>query len=347
VQGYAKVGSLAQQYLVRTINGQEEELDLDAGAICRIGRTDQNSIMLADDLVSRTHALIQGTDNNRFYLMDLGSRNGTFLNRRRVTVPAALADGDIIAIGNQEICFFQEGGGESTEAAPEKINFDETRLQVSKQLITVLVVDIRGYTRLAQRMDEGTLAQTIGTFVRESGVILQQHRAWAQKYIGDAVMGLWLHHGAMLSGPVVRSVIEALCGLSDVADRLQSQFDLDEPIRLGAGINSGFASVGNVGSGLIADHTALGDAVNKAFRLESSTRAIDCDLALGEETYDLLAATGDLGDLVQSHSANLKGYDEPVRVFGAHKADFPALLDIARRLPRTPTARAGDSRRRR
>ena len=148
----------------------------------------------------------------------------------------------------------------------------------------------------------------------------------------------------MLSGPVVRSVIEALCGLVEVADRLQPQFDLDEPIRLGAGINSGFASVGNVGSGLIADHTALGDAVNKAFRLESSTRAIDCDLALGEETYDFLAATGDLGDLIQPHVADLKGYDNPVQVYGAHKADFPALLDVARRLPRAPTSRVGASR---
>ena len=338
---------MSQQYLIANIRGRDEEFPLDAAGRCRIGRTTQNTIMLDDDLVSRNHAMVQGSENLDFYLMDLGSRNGTLLNGRRVTVPVTLHDGDVITIGDQELVFCQEGDSPRRQGMDALEAFPETRLKVSKQLITVLVVDIRGYTRLSQHLDESTLAQTIGTFIRESGAILERERAWAQKYIGDAVMALWLHRGKTLAPQVMREVIEALCQLFEVADRLQSQFDLDAPIRLGAGINSGFASVGNVGSGLLSDHTALGDVVNRAFRLESSTRQIDCDIALGEETYQFLASTGDLGALVPSHSANLKGYDEPAQVYGASKDALPELLQIVRRVPRAEEASRAPTARRR
>ena len=47
--------------------------------------------------------MIQGSENLDFLLMDLGSRNGTLLNGRRVTVPVLLRDGDTIMIGDQEL----------------------------------------------------------------------------------------------------------------------------------------------------------------------------------------------------------------------------------------------------
>ena len=242
--------------------------------------------------------------------------------------------------------FHQEGvvrasiGQEGSEPLSEM-----TLVRVSHQLITVLVVDIRGYTRLSQRLDESTLAQTIGTFIGESGMILEQEQAWAQKYIGDAVMAVWLHRSKTLVPQVMRGVVEALYRLFEVADSLQEQFDLDDPIRLGAGINSGFAAVGNVGSGLLSDHTALGDVVNKAFRLESSTRKLECDVALSEETYDFLAANCDLADIVQCHSARLKGYDEVAQVYGVSESSLPKLVQVVRSFPRDRAAGIRTTRR--
>ncbi len=177
------------------------------------------------------------------------------------------------------------------------------------------------------------MAQTIGTFIRESGLILDRERAWAQKYIGDAVMAVWLHRGKRLAPRVMGEVVESLYQLFEIAGRLQEQFDLDAPIRLGAGINSGLAAVGNVGSGLLSDHTALGDVVNRAFRLESSTRQIGCDVVLGQETYDFLASNGDLTGIAQHHSARLKGYDDLVEVYGLSGTSLPALVRIAGRFP--------------
>lgn len=94
------------------------------------------------------------------------------------------------------------------------------------------------------------------------------------------------------------------------------------------------ASVGNVGSGLLSDHTALGDVVNKTFRLESSTRQIDCDVAVGEETYEFLAADSHLANIVECHSVNLKGYDDLVRVYGLSQDALPELVRVVQRFPR-------------
>lgn len=325
---------MSDQHLSFHSDGQVKKFPLDGTRRCRLGRTSQNDIVVEDDLVSRNHAMIQGSENLEFYLMDLGSRNGTLHNSRRVTVPILLADSDTITIGDQELTFHQEGGRDGSSGLGAFEAFPETRVKVSQQLITVLVVDIRGYTQLSQRLDESTLAQTIGTFIRESGVILDRERAWTQKYIGDAVMAVWLHRSGSLVPRVLRGVVEALNQLFEVAGRLQSQFDLDAPIRLGAGINSGLASVGNVGSGLLSDHTALGDVVNKTFRLESSTRQIDCDVAVGEETYEFLAADSHLANIVECHSVNLKGYDDLVRVYGLSQDALPELVRVVQRFPR-------------
>ncbi len=51
----------------------------------------------------------------------------------------------------------------------------------------------------------------------------------------------------------------------------QQQFGLDDPVRIGAALNTGLAIVGNLGSRVASDYTAVGDSINKAFRLESAS----------------------------------------------------------------------------
>jgi adenylate cyclase len=95
--------------------------------------------------------------------------------------------------------------------------------------------------------------------------------------------------------------------------------------------------VGNVGSIALSDYTALGDVVNKTFRLESSTRQCSYELLLGPDTYKRLADTFDTGTLFESCSMFLKGYDEPVTAYGA---DFSSLSAVLEGLTRTQRAQA-------
>src|SRR5262249_11457705 len=274
-------------HLEAEIDGQVRRFSLGGDNIFRIGRSDKNNVILADDLASRNHAMLQRSEEGRFYITDLGSSNGTFVKGARISAPIILQPGDRIGIGNHEFRFHQEVQGPPRIEEPDELQ--STNILFAQSLITVLVTDIRDFTGLARRMDASKLSMVTGAFFREAGKALQQRGAWAQKYIGDAAMAVWLHKKR---APEVRELaagFESLSRLAGIAAGLQAHFELDAPIRIGAGVNTGWASVGNVGSIASSDYTALGDVVNKAFRLESATKEIACDLAVGQATFDFLS----------------------------------------------------------
>lgn len=72
-----------------------------------LGRAPESTICLPDRRVSREHAMIlRLARSGEFYLVDLGSRNGSFLNHQRINVPTQLHNGDVIRIGKTELEFF-------------------------------------------------------------------------------------------------------------------------------------------------------------------------------------------------------------------------------------------------
>lgn len=313
-------------YLEAVVDSKPQKIPLAPGAICNIGRGEQSTVMLVDNQVSRKHAMIQRMADGRCYLFDLGSRNGTLVNQRRVTAPAELQNGDRITIGASEFVFHAPSkcGAVATTAS------GETVLEFSQRLITILVTDIRDFTGLSRRLGEEKLSQLMNAFNRECGAGLTAHGAWAQKFLGDAVMAIWVHQ---LSTPAVAEMLgvaEALDQVFGIAARLQGQFNLEEPVRIGAGINTGLACIGNMGSDASADYTALSDSVNLTFRLESATKDVGCDLAVGRRTHEFLAGEGLAGDLFIEHLVPLKGYQEPKPLYAASRESVTILADRLR-----------------
>lgn len=144
-------------------------------------------------------------------------------------------------------------------------------------------------------------------------------------------MAVWLHRG-MAPGPSdLAPVIEGLIRIEGLASKLHTRFPLPYPIRVGAGINTGQASTGNLGSSAVADFTALGDAVNKAFRLETSTRELDTDLVIGQQTYIAIEGQPAAARLFHPRTATLKGYTEPEQVYQTEFANLGALLPLLKR----------------
>ncbi len=327
-----------EAYLELVAGSGSKKFKLERGAVCQIGRDEQSTAVLADNQVSRRHAMVQCAPDGQFYLTDLGSRNGTWLNQRRVTAPVALSAGDRITIGSQELYFHGPAGKEPGQAA----NQGETVVEFVQRLITVLVIDIRDFTGLSSRLPEARLSEVISTFMRESGVVLAEQNAWGQKYIGDAVMAIWLHPSDTLKLKELLPVFRSLEGIVAIASRLHVTLGLDRPIRVGAGVNTGTACIGNMGSEASSDYTALSDAVNLAFRLEAATKEIEGDVALGPKVYDFLADQVNVGSLFEHHQLNLKGYKEPKPVHGTRQAYLPELLArIERSLPETNSTLSG------
>ena len=321
-------------HLDAEIKGQQHQFPLPDDRICRIGRSDKNTIVLDDDLASRNHAMLQRSETGEFYLTDLGSSNGTLVNGARICVPTILRPGDRVTIGSHEFTFHQPQAAAPpappVEAEPDELK--STNIFFAQKLISVLVVDIRDFTGLARRVDAAKLSQISGTFFREGGKALQERGAWAQKYIGDAIMAVWLHKKREPDLRELLSIFDSVSKLVQVAGTLQAHLALDAPIRIGCGINTGWASVGNVGSIASSDYTALGDVVNKAFRLESATKEVPTDLLLGQGTYEFLAKSASLDNLFQSKTVKLKGYDEPATAYGSNFSSLQMLLDNLQRM---------------
>jgi adenylate cyclase len=322
-------------YLEAEIGGELRQFALADNDMFRIGRSDKNEVVIADELASRQHAMLQRSEEGMVYLTDLGSSNGTFVNGARVSTPVILRSGDLISIGNHEFRFHQEVVQPPPAEEPDQLR--ATNLFFKETLITVLVVDICDFTRLSQRIDAAKLSKLMGTFFREGGKVLEQRGAFAQKYIGDAIMAIWLHKKRAPEREELYAIFDGLSQLVAITAGLQQQFELQTPISIGAGINTGWASVGNVGSIALSNYTALGDVVNKTFRLESSTRQCSYELMLGPDTYKRLADTFDTSMLFEFCSMFLKGYDEPVTAYGA---DFSSLSSVLEGLTRTQRTQA-------
>ncbi len=81
-----------------------------------IGRTPENTVCLGfSPTVSRQHAIIRCHNGYEYQIMDLGSRNGTYVNDQRVVMPVTLQTGARIRIANNEMVFEQESEVENAE----------------------------------------------------------------------------------------------------------------------------------------------------------------------------------------------------------------------------------------
>jgi adenylate cyclase len=275
---------------------------LGEGQSWAIGRGDGCAVMLDSRSVSRLHALIQRRDAGDLALVDLGSRNGSFVNGSRVSFPVTLNDKDKLLFGDQQLVFRNPERSESIlTASPVDIRNEPTTALHTNSLTTILVVDIRDFTPLARALPEALLSQTIGTWFLRSGQIVQRQGSWAQKYIGDAVMAVWIHDHPEHVGADVLRVLRAVSEINTATTEISKTLALPAPLRIGAGVNTGPAILGGT------DYTALGDTVNAAFRLESATKEIGLGIAVGERTYHELAVT--VRTSFARKEVELKGYE--------------------------------------
>jgi len=280
-------------------------------------------IMLDSRSVSRLHALIQRKDTGELALVDLGSRNGSFRNGKRVSFPVALNDKDRLLFGDQELMFVHPSRVTSvmTMTGGDMRNEPTTALH-THSLTSIMVVDIRDFTPLARSLSEAQLSQTIGTWFLRAGQITQREGSWAQKYIGDAVMAVWVHERATDIGADLFRVLRAINDISTATTEISAGLPLPAPLRIGAGVNTGHAIVGG------ADYTALGDTVNAAFRLETATKKLGMGIAVGERTYSELAP--DKRSAFVQRDVELKGFEGPNTAWAI---SFEGLQDLLKRFP--------------
>jgi len=135
-----------------------------------------------------------------------------------------------------------------------------------RQEISVLFVDIRGFSELTQRLAPEPLVELLNRYLSFAGEAVLREEGTLDKFTGDGLMALF---NVPLSQPdhPLRAARAAL-GLQETATRhVESALD-DFKLQFGVGIDVGEALVGNIGMLRLMDYTAVGDCVNLAKRLQ-------------------------------------------------------------------------------
>ncbi|MDB9526627.1 adenylate/guanylate cyclase domain-containing protein [Oscillatoria sp. CS-180] len=317
-------------YVVLNTESGNRQLSLVGSNCWTVGRSDDNNLVLPDRWISRNHAMIQVMETGEFYLIDLGSRNGSFVNGRRVSVPVILRDSDQLTFGQTELQFYcpTKSRASGSEHQKPRTELTATATLHLRRLISVMVVDIRDFTVMTRQIDEKVLSESIGTWFRCAGEIIDRYGSWVDKYIGDAVMAVWIHGADEVAPGEMLNIMQAIDALAKMTAQLHKQFPLPFPLRIGAGLNTGYAMVGNTGTGDRPDYTAIGDTVNSAFRFESSTKQLGLDVAVGETTYEYLTKMQETDSLFHRYTVNMKGYETPIVTHATTFSDLERFVHL-------------------
>jgi len=296
------------------INGTPQELK--CKSIITIGRDRNSDVVLNDLSVSRNHAMVRLIGRDDFYLIDSGSANGSLLNAKRVSMPVLLKNADLIQVGDTEFVFNQE---RSKQGGVDTLSMQETLVSDKPDIkhITIMVADIRGFTMLSEQLNIQTLTKVMNSWFNQVGDVIYKNGGIVDKFIGDCVFARW--ETGDTDAEVIRKVIGAAKEINEVTGALNENFpEIKEKVMIGVGINTGAASV-DIG----ADNTALGDAVNLAFRLESATKIIDKDIVMSEAAYKCL--NKNCWKKAEQH-IRVKGRRDPVRIIGVNFSETEKLL---------------------
>jgi len=158
------------------------------------------------------------------------------------------------------------------------------KLGGEKKYCTFLFTDVRGFTALSESVTPEEVTYIMNRALTAQQSAVSKFSGTVDKYIGDAMMAIF---GAPLDleGHEDKA-IECAKQIAINMEELNVEFAAKglPPIKIGIGINSGEAIIGNMGSEQRFDYTAIGDAVNIAARLESGTKAAGVDVLIGFST---------------------------------------------------------------
>jgi len=182
-----------------------------------------------------------------------------------------------------------------------------------KREITVAFADIRGFTTIAEHLAAEEVVKFLNECFSMLSNIIFKYNGTIDKYIGDCIMFFWNAPVEQPDHPylAVKCVIEMFYELNKLNQIYQFPFGFK--IRMGAGINTGEAVVGNIGSAQLMEYTVVGDTVNVASRLQELTKEFNVPIIISEYVNEKVKdriSTIPLGKVI------LRGRKQEIEIFG-------------------------------
>ncbi|MDH4366786.1 MAG: adenylate/guanylate cyclase domain-containing protein [Dehalococcoidia bacterium] len=187
---------------------------------------------------------------------------------------------------------------------------DSGQLQLGgeQREVSVFFADIRGFTRISEQLSAEAVMQMLNTYLSVIADEVVRHDGIVNKFVGDNIMAVW---NAPQSQPdhallAVKAAWEAQQKLAELRQRDNRPL----PVQFGIGINTGVAVAGNVGSAGRSEYTVIGDSINIASRICSSTPGNE--VWIGPETYN---QTKDYIEAEKLEPQSVKGKAAPITLY--------------------------------
>jgi class 3 adenylate cyclase len=184
---------------------------------------------------------------------------------------------------------------------------DGLRFGGTKRVVTVLMSDLRGYTRFAEQGDPAEVMEVLNGYLARMADVVIAHGGTINEFIGDAIFAVY---GAPVahSDHAERAAATALAMQTALVEINAEHLRRGLPaFQMGIGLHTGEAVVGNIGSEQRAKYAVVGGAVNVASRVESAT--------VGGQVLLTAATLAELGPLARvgpGMAVPMKGLSEPL-----------------------------------
>jgi adenylate cyclase len=184
-----------------------------------------------------------------------------------------------------------------------------TGLQTELRDVCILVLDIRDFTAFAETTAPDSIVNYLNQLWGKAVRIVNQNHGTVNKFLGDGFMAVF---GApLVMGNHCQNAINAA---RELVAEIKRATDAEEipPTRIGIGLHSGEALVGNIGSAERREYTVIGDVVNVAFRIEQLNKQLNSSFLVSESVQETV---GELEGVESSASVPIRGRNAPVRIY--------------------------------
>ncbi|MCX6708252.1 MAG: adenylate/guanylate cyclase domain-containing protein [Candidatus Woesearchaeota archaeon] len=208
-------------------------------------------------------------------------------------------------------------GAFSKYVSPEVIDElmkDPRKLKLGgeKEDITIFFSDIRGFTTISEQLTPEKLVHLLNEYLTAMTDIAMKHEGVVDKYIGDAIMAFW--------GAPIKKTNHAELACLTALEMIKKLKELNvkwtqekfPEIKIGIGLNTGPAVIGNMGSYERFNYTAMGDTINLGSRLEGLTKAYGVCIIISEFTHK------EINDKFATRKLDLvavKGKKKPIHIY--------------------------------
>jgi len=178
-----------------------------------------------------------------------------------------------------------------------------------RKMMTVLFSDIRNFSVLTDSLEPEELFQLLDKYLSEMTKLIHQYDGTLNKIIGDGLL-VFFGDPIPMDDHAQRAVMTAIDIQKKVAELRGEWLQYGYELEIGIGINTGYMTVGNIGSDIHKDYTVIGNQVNVAARLVSLAKP--GQILISQRTYSRVR---DLAKVENVGEIKVKGIHNPVATY--------------------------------